>query len=74
MIDPKVYSSPWQAEFSWYATSKPMYEHACHEGNYSLPGILAGARHDVAVAAAKPLPVKAAFIRNGLIKGAAPGR
>jgi len=21
-----------------------MYEYACHEGNYALPGILAGAR------------------------------
>jgi len=23
---------------------KPLYEFACHEGNYSLPGILEGAR------------------------------
>jgi hypothetical protein len=23
-----------------------VYEYACHEGNYSLPGILAGARAD----------------------------
>jgi hypothetical protein len=23
-----------------------MYEYACHEGNYALPGILAGARRD----------------------------
>jgi len=22
----------------------PMYEYACHEGNYALPGILRGAR------------------------------
>jgi hypothetical protein len=27
-----------------------MYEHACHEGNYSLPNILAGARHEEAAA------------------------
>ncbi|MBS0361168.1 MAG: hypothetical protein JSR98_07295 [Proteobacteria bacterium] len=45
VIDPKTYAAPWLAEFSWYRTDKPMYEHACHEGNYSLPNILAGARH-----------------------------
>jgi hypothetical protein len=27
-----------------------MYESACHEGNYSLPNVLAGARHEEAVA------------------------
>ena len=26
------------------AAPGPVYEYACHEGNYSLPGILAGAR------------------------------
>jgi hypothetical protein len=26
------------------ATKGPLYEYACHEGNYALPGILAGAR------------------------------
>lgn len=52
VIDPKVFSAPWSAEFSWYATSKRMFEHACHEGNYSLAGILAGARHDEAAKAA----------------------
>jgi hypothetical protein len=50
--DPKTYTAPWRGEFSWYRTSKPMYEHACHEGNYSLPNILAGARHEEAAKAA----------------------
>jgi hypothetical protein len=27
-----------------HRSSKPVYEYACHEGNYSLAGILAGAR------------------------------
>jgi len=31
-----------------------IYEYACHEGNYGLPDILAGARADEAAAAAKP--------------------
>ena len=25
-------------------TSEPMYEYACHEGNYAMEGMLAGAR------------------------------
>ncbi|MEW5688355.1 MAG: hypothetical protein AB1942_25845 [Pseudomonadota bacterium] len=42
--DPKVYSRVWKAEMALNAAKGPMYEYACHEGNYSLPGILAGAR------------------------------
>lgn len=52
VVDPKVYAAPWLGEFSWFRTDKPMYEHACHEGNYSLPNVLAGARHEEAVAKA----------------------
>jgi len=48
VIDPKTYAAPWLAEFSWYRTDKPIYEHACHEGNYSLPNVLAGARYEEA--------------------------
>ena len=44
--DPKVYSRPWTAEMPLNATTGPVYEYACHEGNYALPGILAGARKD----------------------------
>jgi hypothetical protein len=43
--DPKLYTAPWRAEFSWHRTKKQMYEHACHEGNYSLSDELAGARY-----------------------------
>jgi len=52
VVDPKTYAAPWLGEFSWFRTGQPMYEHACHEGNYSLPNILAGARHDEAAKAA----------------------
>jgi len=45
VVDPKVYAAPWLGEFSWFRTDKPMYEHACHEGNYSLSNILSAARH-----------------------------
>ena len=33
-------------------TDDQIYEYACHEGNYSMEGILAGARADEAKAAA----------------------
>jgi hypothetical protein len=42
--DPKVFTRPWRAQMALNGTKGPMYEYACHEGNYALPGILAGAR------------------------------
>jgi hypothetical protein len=42
--DPTTYSQVWKAEMPLNATKGPVYEYACHEGNYALPGILAGAR------------------------------
>jgi hypothetical protein len=44
--DPGAFSQPWSIEYPFYATNEPIYEYACHEGNYALPGILAGARAD----------------------------
>ena len=42
--DPTVYTSTWRGEMPFNVTKGPVYEYACHEGNYALPGILAGAR------------------------------
>jgi len=42
--DPDVFSKPWKAEMPMRTAKGPIYEYACHEGNYSLPNILAGAR------------------------------
>ena len=42
--DSNLYSQPWTAELSFYPLEGRIYEYACHEGNYSMPGILAGAR------------------------------
>lgn len=42
--DPALYTQPWTAELSFYKTEGPIYEYACHEGNYAMEGILAGAR------------------------------
>ena len=50
--DDNLYSQPWTAELSYRTMDDgPMYEYACHEGNYAMPGILAGARRAEAEAA-----------------------
>jgi hypothetical protein len=41
--DPALYSSKWKGEMALNRTER-WFEYACHEGNYSLSGILAGAR------------------------------
>ena len=53
IIDPAVYDRPWSAEYVFVRTKAPMFEVACHEGNYSLSGILLGARVMERRAAAK---------------------
>ena len=42
--DPATYRQVWRGELPMVATSAKTYEFACHEGNYSLRNILAGAR------------------------------
>jgi hypothetical protein len=42
--DPSVWTKPWTAQIAMVKSDQPMYEYACHEGNYGLPGILGGAR------------------------------
>ena len=42
--DPSIYSQVWRAEMVMNSAEGNIYEYACHEGNYALPGILAGAR------------------------------
>ncbi|MEO8258801.1 MAG: hypothetical protein ABI868_15740 [Acidobacteriota bacterium] len=42
--DPGSYIRPWSAMVPWSRTQEPLFEYACHEGNYALPNILAGAR------------------------------
>ena len=44
MDDPTAFTKPWKGEIPMIASSGPLYEHACHEGNYGLTGILGGAR------------------------------
>jgi len=42
--DPSSFAKPFTMEFPFLATKGPVYEYACHEGNYSMPDILGGAR------------------------------
>ena len=43
--DPKVYTAPWTVRLPIPREEDyGFYEYACHEGNYGLEGILAGAR------------------------------
>ncbi len=43
VADPK-YPGPWSAALPMKKTEGPLYEFACHEGNYAMAGILSGAR------------------------------
>jgi hypothetical protein len=56
---PAVYDQSWAGEMVFHATKGPIYEFACHEGNYAMTHMLAGARRDEhspppAAAATKP--------------------
>jgi hypothetical protein len=42
--DPTAFTKPWSGEIPLTATPGPIYEYACHEGNYARADILAGAR------------------------------
>ncbi len=50
--DPTVWDTSWSGEYEFTASKGRIFEYACHEGNYALAGILAGARADEATAAA----------------------
>ena len=42
--DPTVWDAAWGGEYEFAPLQGVIYEYACHEGNYALPGMLAGAR------------------------------
>ena len=42
--DPSTFTRIWTLEYPFVATPGPIYEYACHEGNYALTDILGGAR------------------------------
>ena len=50
VTDPENWTSPWTASVPLRLNPEPMFEFACHEGNYSMPVMLGGARVEEAVA------------------------
>ena len=52
--DPMLFTQPWRAEMAFPTAKGRIFEYACHEGNYSLPGILAGARREERETPARP--------------------
>ena len=50
--DPGTWSQPWTAEAPMTKSVGPLFEHACHEGNYGVRNTLAGARREDREAAA----------------------
>jgi hypothetical protein len=42
--DPNTWDRAWTGEMTWPATTQPIYEYACHEGNYALGDVMRGAR------------------------------
>lgn len=44
VTDPETWTSAWTANLPMVRNDLPMFEYACHEGNYSMPQMLGGAR------------------------------
>ena len=42
--DPLTWTRPWTAMVKMTSSDTPLYEYACHEGNYGMTNILSGAR------------------------------
>ena len=53
VVDPATWDKPWGGEYEFSALNGRLHEYACHEGNYALEGILAGARAEERAAAAQ---------------------
>mgnify|MGYP000586708263 CR=1 FL=1 len=49
--DPASFGSHWSAAIPMRKNDAPLYEYACHEGNYSLSNVLSGARYQERVEA-----------------------
>jgi hypothetical protein len=51
--DPATFTKPWTAQIPMLKIEGPIYEYACHEGNYAMEGMLEGARRDEKAAASR---------------------
>ncbi len=44
VVDPTTFIEPWTAQTPMVALNAPLFEYACHEGNYAISNMLRGAR------------------------------
>jgi hypothetical protein len=44
--DPETFTRPWTAQIPMTKAQGPLFEYACHEGNYGMFGMLSGARKE----------------------------
>ncbi len=51
--DPDTWVAPWTVNLPMVRSDLPLFEYACHEGNYSMETMLTGARTEDAAAAKK---------------------
>ena len=42
--DPSVWTRPWTGEVPWRPATGPLFEYACHEGNYGMTNLLVSSR------------------------------
>ncbi len=42
--DPSVWTRPWTGEVPWRPAEGPLFEYACHEGNYGMTNLLVSSR------------------------------
>ncbi len=54
--DPTIWVHPWSGQLYMNRSPDQIYEYACHEGNYAMPAILAGARREEKAEASKDRP------------------
>jgi hypothetical protein len=54
--DPTIWVRPWSGQLYMNRSPDQIYEYACHEGNYAMPAILAGARREEKAEASKNRP------------------
>ncbi len=54
VTDPETWTSAWTAEVPMRKNTEPMFEYACHEGNYSMPVMLGGRRLEEKAAVGQP--------------------
>ena len=52
VTDPETWVAPWTVNLPMVRSDLPLFEYACHEGNYAMETMLTGARAEAAAAAA----------------------